>query len=156
MSAAKRKAGKKIKKVVIKTTKNNASVSGYLNSIEPAAVRKDAKALAKLFKVTVKAKPKMWGTSIIGYGSYTYFRANGDEGEVLATGFSMRKSGPVLYIMPGYENCEDLLKKLGKHKLGKSCLYINKLADVDVDVLADLIRLGITDLKKKYTVKLPD
>ena len=140
------------KKVKIKTTLSNVSVVEYLNKIEPESARKDAKQLAKLFKTTTGSKPKMWGTSIVGYGQYVYYRANGDEGEVLATGFSIRKSGPVLYIMPGYSNYQHLLDKLGKHKLGKSCLYIKKLEDVDQKVLAELINLGVSDLKKTHTV----
>lgn len=140
------------KKVNVKTTQNNASVAEYLNSIEPAGARKDGKKLAKLFKATTGSKPKMWGGSIVGYGQYIYYRANGDEGEMPATGFSMRKSGPVLYIMPGYSDYQHLLEKLGKHKLGKSCLYVKKLDDVDLDVIAELINSGVTDLKKTHAV----
>ncbi len=145
---------KKTKKIVLKTAKNTASVSAYLNSIESPSARKDGKALAKLFKNTTHTKPTMWGTSIVGYGEYTYHRANGDEGRILATGFSMRKSGPVLYIMPGYESYKDMLATLGKYKLGKSCLYIKRLDDIDLAVLAELIKLGIDDLKQKYDVTL--
>lgn len=142
------------KKVVIKTSKNNASVSAYLNSIEPASARKDAKALAKLFEATTTAKPKMWGSSIVGYGEYTYYRANGDEGLFMASGFSMRKSGPVLYIMPGYKEYAPLLDELGPHKLGKSCLYLKNLDGVDLNVVAELIKRGISDLKKSHDVKI--
>ena len=141
-----------VKTVKIKTTQNNASVAEYLNSIEPASARSDGKQLAKLFKATTGSNPKMWGGSIIGYGEYIYHRANGDEGEMPATGFSMRKSGPVLYIMPGYSDYRHLLDKLGKHKLGKSCLYVKKLDDVDLDVIAELINQGVADLKKTHSV----
>ena len=140
------------KNVKIKTKQNNASVAEYLNNIEPASARSDGKQLAKLFKTTTGSKPKMWGGSIVGYGEYIYHRANGDEGEMPATGFSMRKSGPVLYIMPGYSNYQHLLDKLGKHKLGKSCLYVKKLDDVDLDVISELINLGVKDLKETNTV----
>jgi hypothetical protein len=88
-----------VKKNVVKTTENSLSVSFYLNNIEPAAARKDAKQLAKLFKQVTGAKPKMWGTSIIGYGEYTYYRSNGDEGKSMAGGFSIRNSGPTLYFL---------------------------------------------------------
>lgn len=142
------------KKVVIKTAKNSASVSAYLNSIEPASARRDAKALAKLFKETTGAKPKMWGGSIVGYGEYTYYRANGAEGEMCATGFSARKSGPVLYIMPGYEKAKPLLDLLGKHKLGKSCLYLKNLDSVDLDILAKLITEGLDELKTTHAVRM--
>ncbi len=142
------------KKVVIKTSKNNASVSAYLNSIEPLAARRDAKALAKLFKETTGAKPKMWGSSIVGYGEYTYYRANGDEGLMCATGFSARKSGPVLYIMPGYNEYKSILPKLGPHKLGKSCLYLKNLQNVDLEIIQQLINLGIEDLRKSHEVRI--
>ena len=142
------------KKVTIKTSKNSLSVSAYLNSIEPAQARKEAKILAKIFKQASGAKPKMWGTSIVGYGEYTYFRANGDEGEFMASGFSIRKSGPTLYIMPGYNNYQALLKDIGPYKLGKSCLYLKNLQGVDLDVIAKLIKRGIQDLKKSHTVRI--
>ena len=143
-----------VKKVVIKSGKNNLSVAAYLNSIEPTAARKEAKQLAKLFKTTTGAKPNMWGTSIVGYGEYTYYRANGDEGQYMASGFSMRKSGPTIYIMPGYSNYKTLISKLGPHKLGKSCLYLKNLDGIDMDVLTELISRGIKDLKKSHSVKI--
>lgn len=142
------------KKVKLKTAENKASVSAYLNSIEPATARKDGKTLAKLFKATTGAKPKMWGGSIVGYGNYKYYRANGDEGEMLATGFSMRKSGPVLYVIPGYSEYSKLLAKLGPHKLGKSCLYLKSLDGIDLDIVAKLIAIGIKDLKRSHEVKI--
>ena len=92
----------------------------------------------------------MWGSSIIGFGEYTYFRSNGDEGQFMATGFSPRKSGPTLYIMPGYTDYSSILKKLGPHKLGKSCLYLKNLDGVDTEVIKKLIQTGLKDLKKKY------
>ena len=140
------------KKVKIKTTANSSSVSAYLNAIEPAETRKEAKQLAKLFKQVSGAKPRMWGSSIIGYGRYTYYRSNGDEGEMLATGFSMRKSGPVLYIMPGYKDYSKFLNTLGPHKLGKSCLYLKNLQNIDLTTLEKLIKQGLTDLKKTHEV----
>lgn len=138
------------KKIQLKSAKTTASVSQYLNSIEDERLRKDSKRLLKLFKDTTGMKPKMWGTSIIGFGEYTYHRANGDEGQFMATGFSPRKSGPTLYIMPGYSDYKDLLSKLGPHKLGKSCLYLKSLDDVDLKVIERLIKLGLKDLKKKH------
>lgn len=138
------------KKVKIKTTKNSASVSKFLNSIEDDQLRKDSKALLKLFKETTKMKPKMWGPSIIGFGEYTYHRSNGDEGLFMATGFSPRKSGPTLYIMPGYKEYKPLLKDLGPHKLGKSCLYLKNLEDVNLKIISKLIKAGMKDLKKKH------
>ena len=104
----------------------------------------------KVFKEATGMKPKMWGESIIGFGEYTYFRSNGDEGQFMACGFSPRKSGPTLYIMPGYSDYKALLKKLGPHKLGKSCLYLKSLDDIDTKIVARLIKIGLKDLKKKY------
>lgn len=142
------------KKVNLKTAKSRASVSQYLNSIEPAEKRRAAKTLAKLFKEATGAKAKMWGTSIVGYGQYTYYRANGDEGQFMAVGFSMRKSGPVLYIMLGYSNYNDFLDRLGPHKLGKSCLYLKNLDGINLKVVAKLIKTSIKDLGQKYDVTI--
>lgn len=142
------------KKVALKTTKNTLSVNDYLSSIENVDARRDAKALLTLFQQMSGSKAAMWGGSIIGFGEYTYYRANGDEGRALATGFAIRKSGPVLYILPGYQDYADLMAGLGKHKIGKACLYIKRLDDVNLDVLAELIRRGLTDLANKYDVRL--
>ena len=95
----------------------------------------------------------MWGPTIIGYGEYHYTYESGREGDFLATGFSPRKANMVLYIMPGYADFGDILDRLGKHKLGKSCLYINKLADVDLDVVAEIIKAGIDDLGTRWPIK---
>ncbi len=138
------------KKIKLKTSKTSANPAAYLNSIADTQLKKDSKTLLKLFKETTGLKPKMWGGSIIGFGEYTYYRANGDEGQFMACGFSPRKSGPTLYVIPGYSNYKPLLKKLGPHKLGKSCLYLKSLEDVDLSVIAKLIKLGLKDLKKKY------
>lgn len=142
------------KKITLKTRKNNLSVSDYLNSIEPDSARKEARCLAKLFKESTGAKPRMWGASIVGYGEYTYYRSNGDEGLFMASGFAMRKSGPTLYIMPGYKNYAHLLAKIGPHKLGKSCLYLKNLDGIDLEIIAELIAAGIDDLKKTHDVQI--
>ena len=97
--------------------------------------------------------PKMWGDSIVGFGQYHYRYATGGEGDFLATGFSLRKSNLSIYIMPGYGDFSDILKNLGKHKLGKSCLYVNKLADIDLDVLAQLITAGLERLDQIWPVR---
>ncbi len=138
------------KKVKLKTAKSKESVSAFVNGIEDEQLKKDCKILLKLFKDTTGLKPKMWGSSIIGFGEYTYYRSNGDEGQFMATGFSPRKSGPTLYIMPGYSNYKALLPKIGPHKLGKSCLYLKNLDDVDLSVIKKLITRGLKDLSKKH------
>ena len=138
------------KAIKLKTSKNNASVAAFINAIENDTLRKDAKQLLKVFKQASGLTPKMWGDSIVGFGEYTYYRANGDEGQFMATGFSPRKSGPTLYIMPGYSDYSMLLKKLGPHRLGKSCLYLKNLVGIDLDIVSKLIQLGLKDLKKNH------
>ena len=138
------------KKVSLKTQKNTNSVIAFINSIADDQLKKDCKKLLLLFKKASGMKPKMWGSSIIGFGEYTYYRANGDEGTYMATGFSPRKSGPTIYIMPGYNNYSALLEKLGKYKLGKSCLYLKSLDDVDTSILEKLIKTGLKDLKRSH------
>ncbi len=138
------------KKVQLKTAKNKTSVTAFINEIRDQKLKEDSKKLLKLFKKITGLKPKMWGLSIIGFGEYTYFRANGDEGQFMATGFSPRKSGPTLYIMPGYQNYKPILKELGPHKLGKSCLYLKGIDDIDLKVLSKLIKTGLKDLKRTH------
>ena len=112
------------KKIQLKTAKNKFSPMTFLKSVENESLRKDCKTLLKTFKEVTGMKPAMWGDSIIGFGEYTYRRANGDEAVFFACGFSPRKSGPTLYILPGYTDYSSILEKLGPHKIGKSCLYL--------------------------------
>lgn len=137
----------------LKTKPGTATVAAYLDSLTPEQ-RSEAKRLQRLFREATGARAKLWGTSIIGYGEYHYTYESGRAGDFLATGFSMRKSGPTIYIMPGYEDYSTLLAKLGPHSLGKSCLYLKSLDDIDQNVLKRLIKTGLRDLKKKYLVKL--
>ncbi len=130
----------------------------FLDAVAPERRRKDALALDHLFReVTGFTPPVMWGgPSLVGYGAYHYVYASGREGgDFLATGFAPpRKSALSLYIMPGYQDFGgDLLDRLGKHKHGRSCLYINKLADVDLEVLAELIRAGLDGLGSYWPVR---
>ena len=103
-------------------------------------------------KVTGYA-PKMWGESIVGFGQYHYRYAIGREGDFLATGFPPRKSNLSIYIMPGYGDFSDILQNLGKHKLGKSCLSVNKLADINLDVLSQLVTAGLERLDQMWPVR---
>ncbi len=135
-----------------KTLPTGADVGAFLNSVEPQRRREDGLELDALFRQVTGFPPVMWGPSIVGYGRYDYTYASGHSGTFLATGFSPRKSALSLYIMPGYADFQDILKRLGKHKMGKSCLYINKLADVDMGVLAELTKAGLTDLSKRWDV----
>lgn len=136
-----------------KTRPTNAEVRTFIDKAEPDRRRKDAHALDRLFRDVTGWSPQMWGPSIIGYGSYHYVYESGREGDMCATGFSPRKANLALYIMPGYADYGDLLADLGKHKTGKSCLYLNKLADVDTDVLKRLIKRGVDDLAQKWPVE---
>ena len=138
------------KKIQLKTAKTKTSVTGFLNGIADESLRRDCKELLRIFKKATGLKPVMWGDSIIGFGEYTYYRSNGDEGRFLACGFSPRKSGPTLYIMPGYNNYETLLKNLGPHKLGKSCLYLKSLEQNNTNIIATLIKHSMRELKKNY------
>ena len=92
----------------------------------------------------------MWGPTIVGFGRYHYVYESGTEGDSMVVGFSPRKANQVVYLMPGYEELTDMLDRLGKHKIGKSCLYINKLADVDLDVLEEMIAHSVTVMKSTY------
>lgn len=127
-------------KYELKTKVNDASVVDFLNKVESDKKREDAFVLLDLFTETTKEEPKMWGSSIIGFGQYHYKYASGQEGDWMRVGFSPRKANLTLYILCyGKENKQELLDKLGKHKLGKGCLYINKLADVDINIVKELI-----------------
>lgn len=124
----------------------------FLTTVEPARRREDGQQLLEVFARVSGFAPVMWGPSIIGYGRYHYRYASGREGDFLATGFSPRKASLSIYIMPGYQDYSQILSRLGKHKLGKSCLYVNKLADIDMDVLGELIREGLKDLNEIWPV----
>ena len=136
-----------------KTALTDASVDEFIASIAHPTRRQDAAVLVDLFSNVTEFAPKMWGDSIVGFGQYHYRYATGREGGFLATGFSPRKSNLSIYIMPGYGDFSDILKNLGKHKLGKSCVYVNKLADIDLDVLAQLITAGVERLDQIWPVR---
>ena len=136
-----------------KTVATNEDVQDFLRQVEPERRRADGLRLNEIFQQVTGFAPRMWGPSIVGYGEYHYTYDSGREGDFLATGFSPRKANLSIYIMPGYADFGPILDRLGKHKMGKSCLYINKLADVDEDVLAELIRAGLADLDAKWPVK---
>lgn len=137
----------------LKTTVNDAGVENFLNSVADETKRKDSFALLRIFEEITGEKPKMWGTSIVGFGSYHYkSERSSQEGNWPLTGFSPRKSALTLYIMLGFGGLDEQLQKLGKHKTSKGCLYINKLSDVDEIVLKQLIEKSFVEMKKKYKV----
>jgi len=128
-----------------KTKPTQVSVEAFIDAVEPASKREDARVLDAMFRKVTGEAPQMWGPSIIGYGSYHYKYASGREGDMCRAGFSPRKARHSLYLMGGYcddiqaKRREDALKRLGKHSTGASCLYVNKLADIDLDVLEEMI-----------------
>ena len=135
------------KKIEIKTRVNDASVEDFLNSVGDESKREDSFEILKLMEEVTKEPPKMWGPSIIGFGSYHYKGAGGREGDWMLTGFSPRKQNLTLYLMGGFEKYGDLLQKLGKYKTSVGCLYIKKLDDVDKTVLKELIAENVKTMK---------
>jgi len=132
-----------------KTTENDNSVSGFITAADPAK-REDAKRLDKLFSEATGLPSKMWGTAIIGYGSYHYKYDSGREGDAPLAGFSPRKDAFALYLSAELPKREELLAKLGRHKTGKGCVYIKKLDDVDTDVLSEMITASANHTREKY------
>ena len=122
-----------------KTQRNDGDVMAYLESVENKRRREDSLVLLKMMEEATGEPAEMWGTSIVGFGSYHYRYESGREGDMMLTGFAPRKASLSLYIMGGHERYEALMARLGKHRTGSSCVYINKLADVDLDVLRELI-----------------
>jgi len=127
----------------LKTKVTDKSVKDFLDSVTDERKRQDSYQILKLMERVTGSQPKMWGDSIVGFGTYHYRYASGREGDWLLTGFSPRKQNLTLYIMAGFDEYEGLLNRLGKYKTGKSCLYINRLADVDLSVLEELIRRSV-------------
>lgn len=133
-----------------KTSRTTVSPADYIATIEHPVRRSDATFLLDWFTDVSHYPALMWGGSIIGYGRYHYRYDSGREGDSLITGFAPRKANLVIYVMPGYRDMSDKLALLGKHRLGKSCLYINKLADIKLDVLADIVTDGIQYMTNHY------
>lgn len=133
----------------LKTKQNEASVEAFLNSIEDEKKRQACFTLLKLMRDVTQSEPKMWGGSIVGFGSYHYKYESGREGDWFLTGFSPRKQNLTLYIMAGFDRYDELMAKLGKHKTGKSCLYINKLEDIDMAVLRELVAQSVAHMQKR-------
>ncbi len=135
-----------------KTQPTTASPKRFIQSVEHEKRREDAKALLELFERVTQMKPVMWGDSMIGFGKYAYKYASGREGEHFLTGYSPRKQNTTVYIMPGFsaEKTQKQLAKLGKVKTSSSCLYINKLEDIDLKVLESMIKDSIKEMRKRY------
>ena len=134
----------------LKTKENDQDVNEFINSVENESRRQDCKtALALMEKITGK-KAKMWGDSIIGFGSYHYKYKSGREGDWPVTAFAPRKQNFTIYIMPGFSRYQKLLEKIGKHKTGSSCLYLKNLDNVDMGVLEELISLSLEEMHEMY------
>ncbi|MCH4889938.1 DUF1801 domain-containing protein [Acidaminobacter sp. JC074] len=134
----------------LKTKINDKNVLEFLNNVDNKRRKEDSLVVLEIMSRLTKEEAKMWGDSIIGFGTYKYSNSTGKEFEWMKIGFSPRKQSLTLYIMNGYDHYEDLLKRLGKHKLGKSCLYINKLDDIDLSVLEELISHSFEYVTKNY------
>ncbi len=135
-----------------KTVPTKTSPASFIKSVTDPVKRKDCQALAKMMREIVGKNAKIWGSSIVGYGQYHYKYDSGREGEMMLTGFSPRSQNLTIYVMPGFDKYQAQMKKLGKYKTGKSCLYVKKLEDVDQKVLRTLIERSVKDMKKKYNV----
>lgn len=133
-----------------KTQATRASVTEFVNGIGDTQKRADCKAIAAMMRKATGRQPKMWGSSIVGYGNYHYKYESGREGDFFLCGWSPRARNISVYIMPGFSGFDALMKKLGKYKTGKSCLYINRLDDVDRDVLRRLIEESVAEMRRRY------
>ncbi|MEN2398575.1 DUF1801 domain-containing protein [Flavobacterium sp. MC2016-06] len=133
-----------------KTTETESSVIDFINAVEDITKRNDAFELVKIMHQQTGFEAKMWGPSIIGFGSYHYKYESGREGDAPLVAFSPRKAAISLYCYMGSENREELLSKLGKHKSAKGCVYVKKLADIDVETLKKMITLSVENLNKLY------
>jgi Domain of unknown function (DU1801) len=132
-----------------KTKPTKLSVAAFINALKDQTKRADANALVKVMQRATGEKPKMWGASIVGFGSYHYRYESGREGDMPLAGFSPRKTAIVLYIMTGFGDCAVLLAKLGKYTTGKVCLYVKKLADVDQKVLEELVVKSVAAMRAR-------
>jgi hypothetical protein len=134
----------------LKTRPTGESADAYLRDSVDDVRRPDCHALVGIMRRATGAEPRMWGSSIVGFGSYRYRYASGHEGEWFLTGFAARKRDLALYIMDGFDGAEPLLARLGRHRTGKSCLYIKRLSDVDPDILEELIVKSVDALRNMY------
>ncbi|MEN9626339.1 MAG: hypothetical protein RL557_667 [archaeon] len=139
----------------IKTKENNASVQKFIETVSDEQKKKDSYVLLEMFKQVTKEKPKMWGTSIIGFGKYHYkSERSSQEGDWPLIGFSPRKQALTLYLMSGFKGHEQILKKIGKYKISSgSCMYVKKLDDINLPLLKELIKESYKQAQKKYNKK---
>ena len=136
-----------------KTKETKASVDKFISNIKEEVIREDCYKLIELMKSVTKEEPKMWGPSIIGFGTYHYKYASGREGDMCLTGFSPRKQNFTIYLMGGLEKQKTQLEKLGKHKIGKACLYLKSLNEVNQKILKEMIVQSVKEMKRIYPKK---
>ena len=132
------------------TVKTDAVVENFINAVEQEQKRRDSWDLIAMMKDITGAEPRMWGSSLIGFGNYHYKYASGREGDSFITGFSPRKTALTVYIMPGFDSYKEQMAKLGPHKTGKSCLYLKNLEVIDRDVLEEIIRDSVAVMRDRY------
>jgi len=132
----------------LKTKKTEQSVEAFLDNIADEQTREDCRVILNMMREATQSPPKMWGPAIVGFGDYHYKYASGREGDWFLAGFSPRKQNLSLYIMSGFSEYDELLKQLGKYKTGVSCLYVKRLADVDLSVLKKMIEMSVKKLTK--------
>ncbi|MDX2245825.1 MAG: DUF1801 domain-containing protein [Bacteroidia bacterium] len=136
-----------------KTQKTTQSVTEFLNSIESEQRKQDCFVVLQMMETLTGESPRMWGASIVGFGDYHYKYESGREGDFFRIGFSPRKQNLTLYIIAGFDRYEEIMSRLGKYKTGKSCLYISKLTDIDMDVLKELGQASLEYMAEKYPKK---
>ena len=134
----------------LKTRPTASSVDGFIDAVEDEHKRADCRVVAQLMAEITGAEGVMWGSSIVGFGSYHYRYASGREGDFFEAGFSPRKRALTIYVMAGFAEYEDLLARLGKHSTGKSCLYVRRLDDIDLDVLREMLIRSVAYIRAKY------
>lgn len=134
----------------LKTKPTKASVTSFLNSVADKKKRADCKIIAQMMRDATGKRARMWGSSIVGYDEYDYVYASGRSGTWMQTGYSPRAQNITVYIMPGFGKFQKLMKRLGKYKTGKSCLYIKSLEDVDQDILARLVKESVEEMRRIY------
>ena len=138
----------------LKTQQNSASVAGFLRALEDRGRRRDCEALKKMMGRITGKRARMWGANIVGFGKYQYTYASGWSGEYFVTGFSPRKQNLTVYVMPGFNQYRGQLEKIGRHKLGKSCLYLKSLDNVDMAALEFIVADSVSRMKQMYQCDL--
>ncbi len=136
-----------------KTKPTKSNVTAFMKGIENPDMRRDARKVSAMMRKATGSRARMWGANIVGFGEYHYKYDSGREGDFMITGFSPRKQALTLYVIPGFKPFESLMKKLGKYKTGKSCLYIKRLSDVDESALEKLIAGSVKHMRSNYKTK---